>query len=177
MMKGAWQYFFMQAGDAMTPDAIDYRILDLLQANARMSFAEIGRQVGLTTPSTIERVKRLEEAGVITGYHAHINPSALGYTMGAIIRVTVAGERLTRFAQQVARIPEVLECHRVTGAESYILRVAVRDTQHLETVIDSMLPYVATSTSLILASPVKWRAFSAPKSVETQRRPSTRTRR
>ncbi|MDE1156297.1 MAG: Lrp/AsnC family transcriptional regulator [Acidobacteriaceae bacterium] len=141
-------------------DAFDLKILHLLQENARISFAELGRQVGMSTPSTIERVRRLEEQDVIQSYRAHINPAALGFTMSAIIRVTVSGERLTKFVQQAEKVPEVLECHRVTGAESFIVRVAVRDTQHLETVIDSLIPYVATSTSLILTSPIPWR--SAP---------------
>jgi len=141
-----------------------------------MSFAEIARQVGLTTPSTIERVRRLEDAGVILGYRAHVSPAALGLVMGAVIRVTVAGDRLTKFALQAAKIPEILECHRVTGSESYIVRVAVKDTQHLESVIDSMLPYVATSTSLILASPVPWRAVSVPAKVEALRKVIRRAR-
>ncbi|MFC6644096.1 Lrp/AsnC family transcriptional regulator [Granulicella cerasi] len=144
----------------MELDLIDRKILTLLQEDARTSYAELGRKVGLSTPSTIERVRRLEDAGVITGYKAHIDPAALGLTMSAIIRVTIAGERLVRFAQQVQKIKEVMECHRVTGGESFILRVAVRDTQHLEQVIDSLVPYVATTTSLVLASPVKWRPLT-----------------
>jgi Lrp/AsnC family leucine-responsive transcriptional regulator len=160
----------------MEIDKTDRTILALVQENARMSFAEIARQIGLTTPSTIERVHRLEDAGVILGYRAHISPAALGLVMGAVIRVTVAGDRLTKFAQQAAKIPEILECHRVTGSESYIVRVAVKDTQHLESVIDSMLPYVATSTSLILASPVPWRAVSVPARPEAQRKVVRRPR-
>jgi Lrp/AsnC family transcriptional regulator, leucine-responsive regulatory protein len=147
-------------GISLELDGVDRKILELLQQNARISFAELGRQVGLTTPSTIERIRRMESTGIIAGYHAHVNPAALGLGMSAIIRVTVAGERLSKFAQQVERIPEILECHRITGAESYVVRVAVRDTIHLEAVIDMLLPYVATSTSLILASPVEWRALS-----------------
>ena len=157
----------------MTFDHIDHKLIALLQENARMSFAELGRSVGLSTPSTIERVRRLEDAGVITGYRAHISPAALGLTMSAIIRVTVAGERLTRFAQQVQKVHEVQECHRITGEESYLVRVVVRDTQHLEEVIDLLMPYVATTTSLILASPVEWRALSVFAS-RTARPPRTK---
>jgi len=144
----------------MQLDHIDQTLVALLQQNARATYAELGRQVGLSTPSTTERIRRLEDSGIILGYRAQVSPAALGFTLSAIIRVTVAGERLTRFAQQVQKIHEVLECHRVTGAESYVLRVAVRDTLHLESVIDSLLPYVATTTSLILASPIEWRAVS-----------------
>ncbi len=162
-------------------DAIDRKLLALLQENARASFAELGRQVKLSTPSAIERVRRLEDAGVILAYRAQVDPAALGYRMAAIVRVTVAGERLQKFAQQIGQIPEVLECHRITGAESFLMRVAVRDTAHLETVIDSLLPYVATTTSLILATPVRWRSVAAPeekpKSAQPRRSAKSATRR
>ncbi|MEO6815112.1 MAG: Lrp/AsnC ligand binding domain-containing protein [Edaphobacter sp.] len=72
------------------------------------------------------------------------------------MKVTVAGDKLTRFATLIRELPEVLECHRVTGAESFMVQVAVRDVSHMEEVIDSMMPYVATNTSMILASPVPW---------------------
>lgn len=141
----------------MQLDAIDVAILATLQKNARISFAELGRSIRLSTPATIDRVHRLEDAAIITGYHAQVTPSAVGLPLAAIIRVTIEGDRLARFAKQVSTIAEVLECHRITGAESYILRVAVRDTEHLEQVVDSLMPYVSTNTSLVLASPVPWR--------------------
>jgi Lrp/AsnC family leucine-responsive transcriptional regulator len=121
-----------------------------------MSFAELGRQVGLSTPAVIERVRHLEDERIILGYHAQIDPTAVGLPVAAMVRITVDGNRLRQFAELVKTIPEVLECHRVTGSESYIVQVAVRDTVHLEEVIDTMMPYVSTNTSLILASPVAW---------------------
>lgn len=144
----------------MLIDAIDIAILARLQKDARISFAELGRSIHLSTPATIDRVHRLENASIITGYHAQVTPSAVGLPLAAIIRVTIEGGRLIRFAKQVSTIPEVLECHRITGAESYILRVAVRDTAHLEQVVDSLMPYVSTNTSLVLASPVLWREIT-----------------
>ena len=141
----------------MELDAKDCEIVARLQANARISFAELGRQVGLSTPATIERVQKLEEAQAILGYHAQINPAAVGLSVNALVRITVDGSRIALFAEQARRIPEVLSCHRITGSESYLVRVSVRDTQHLEEVIDAMMPYTATNTSLILGSAFEWK--------------------
>ncbi len=137
-------------------DALDARILHELQTNARLSFAELGRRVNLSTPAAAERVRRLEDAGVITRYVALVDPAKVGLPVRAFIKITVPGDRLQHFSVLARRVPEVRECHRVTGQESYILQVAVRDLQHLETVIDSLTPYVATNTSMVLASPVPW---------------------
>jgi Lrp/AsnC family leucine-responsive transcriptional regulator len=137
-------------------DLIDCSILGILQQDARLSMAELGRRVGLSTPAVIERVRKLEDAKVILGYHAEIAPQQVGLPLHAFIKVTVAGEQLPRFAEVVRRVPEVRECHRVTGAESYIVQVAARDIGHLEKIIDSLAPYVATQTSLVLASVIAW---------------------
>lgn len=137
-------------------DEIDCTLLAELQQDARVSFAELGRRVKLSTPAVIERVKRLEEQGIILGYRAMVSPAAVGLAVHAFVKVTVAGDWLAPFAGLVKRLPEVLECHRVTGAESFLVQVAVRDTLHLEAVIDAMMPYVATNTSMVLASPVSW---------------------
>ena len=141
---------------AVSLDEIDNEIIAELQANARIAFAELGRRVGLSTPAVIERVRRLEESGVILGYRAAIDPAKVGMPVRAFVKVTVAGDKLAKFATVVKGLPEVLECHRVTGAESYIVQIAVRDVSHMEAVIDSMMPYVATNTAMIMASPVPW---------------------
>jgi Lrp/AsnC family transcriptional regulator, leucine-responsive regulatory protein len=140
-------------------DEIDCDILAELQANARIPYAELGRRVGLSTPAVIERVRRLEENHVILGYRALIDPAKVGLPVRAFIKVTVAGDKLAKFATIVRNLPEVLECHRVTGAESFMVQVAVRDVTHMEKVIDSMMPYVATNTSMILTSPVPWNSI------------------
>lgn len=137
-------------------DEIDSAILEVLQTNARIAFAELGRRVGLSTPAVIERVHRLEESGVILGYRAMVDPAKVGLPVRAFIKVTIAGDKLQKFSALARTLPEVLECHRVTGAESFMVQVAVRDVRHMEEVIDSMMPYVATNTSMILASPVPW---------------------
>ncbi|HEU5340793.1 Lrp/AsnC family transcriptional regulator [Edaphobacter sp.] len=137
-------------------DDIDCEILAELQTNARIAFAELGRRVGLSTPAVIERVRRLEEHHVIMGYRAVVDPAKVGLPVRAFVKVTVAGDKLQKFAALVRELPEVLECHRVTGAESFMVQIAVRDVRHMEALIDSMMPYVATNTSMILASPVPW---------------------
>jgi len=140
-------------------DDIDCEILAELQANARIAFAELGRRVGLSTPAVIERVHRLEESKVILGYRTLVDPAQVGLPVRAFVHVTVAGDKLAKFAAVVRNLPEVLECHRVTGAESFIVQIAVRDVRHMEEVIDSMMPYVSTNTSMILASPVPWNSI------------------
>jgi Lrp/AsnC family leucine-responsive transcriptional regulator len=140
-------------------DDIDCEILAELQANARTAFAELGRRVGLSTPAVIERVRRLEEHHIILGYRAMVDPARVGLPVRAFVKVTIAGDKLAKFAALVKTLPEVLECHRVTGAESFMVQVAVRDVRHMEEVIDAMMPYVATNTSMILASPVPWNSI------------------
>ena len=137
-------------------DTVDSAILAELQADARLPFAELGRRVSLSTPAVIERVRKLEDSGAIRGYHAQVDPVAVGLPLRAFIKVTIAGDKLERFAAVARRVPEVRECHRVTGAESFIVQVAVRDVAHLEQVIDSLAPYVATQTSIVLASIIDW---------------------
>jgi Lrp/AsnC family leucine-responsive transcriptional regulator len=137
-------------------DALDYKILAELQANGRIAFAELGRRIGLSTPAVTERVRRMEDAEVIERYIAVVNPAKVGLPLRAFIKITVQGDRLPHFNRVAQRVPEVRECHRVTGTESYILQVAVCDLPHLEAVIDSLSPYVATNTSLVLTSPVPW---------------------
>ncbi len=144
------------AESAEVLDGMDQKILAELQVNGRLAFAELGRRVGLSTPAVIERVRRLEDSQVILRYTAQVDPAKVGLPLRAFIKITVIGERLEHFKGLARRVPEVLECHRVTGAESYILQVAVRDLQHLESVIDSLTPYVSTNTSMVLASPVPW---------------------
>jgi Lrp/AsnC family leucine-responsive transcriptional regulator len=138
-------------------DDIGWRILRALQSNARLSFSELGRRVGLSTPAVTERVKRMEEAGILTGYHAAVEPSAVGLSVLAFVRVNVTGDERTaqRLAASAREMDEVLECHRCTGDHAFILKVAVASVSHLERLIDRLTPFGMTSTSLVLSSPVK----------------------
>jgi len=117
------------------------------------SFSELGRRVGLSTPAVAERVRQMEDAGIIRGFHAEVDPAKLGLGVLAFIRVKVSGDKLQTFTEVVRSCPEALECHRVTGSESFIVKVAVTDINHLESVIDALMPYEATTTSMIFLLP------------------------
>lgn len=137
-------------------DDIGWKILSELQQNARIPFAELGRIVGLSTPAVTERVHKMEEAGIIAGYRAHIDPAKVGLPILAFVNVKVGGENLGRFMEVAGRHPEVLECHRVTGSESFLLKVAVSDVMHLELLLDALMPYVATTTLMVLSTALAW---------------------
>src|SRR5580692_4305275 len=154
------------AFDTVAMDAIGWHILEELQENARVSFAELGRRVGLTLPAVAERVRKMEDAGIITGFRAEVNPAKIGLPIAAFIRISVVVDVFARVAQAVLYMPEVLECHRGTGADSFTLKVAVESVQHLERLIDKLTPFGTTSTSIVLSTLVRNRSFT--------RRPSIR---
>ena len=141
-------------------DRIDLLLVEELQQNARTPFAELARRVHLSTPAVIDRIHRLEDTGVLLGYRAQINAAALGLGIRAFVKVTVSGDRIAAFGTLARSIPEILECHRVTGNESFLAQVAVRDMDHLEQVLDSLMPYVSTNTSIVLNSPVSHAGFA-----------------
>lgn len=143
-------------------DEIGWKIVRELQANARIPFAELGRRVGLSTPAVAERVRKLEDEGILVGYHAEVDPEKIGYPLLAFVGVNVVGEALPRFVRKALECPQVLEAHRVTGAESFILKVAVANHAELERVLDSLMPYVKTTTSMVLSSALTWRAIEKP---------------
>jgi Lrp/AsnC family leucine-responsive transcriptional regulator len=138
-------------------DATNRRLLAELQADARLSLAELGRRVGLSSPSVAERLSRLERDGVIRGYHADVDPRALGYGLSAVIRVRPAPRQLRDVADAARHTPEVVECHRITGEDCFVLRAHVRDVEHLEEVIDRFAPFGQTTTSIVQSSPVPGR--------------------
>jgi len=141
----------------MQLDEIDKNILANLQKDARLSYAELGRRVGLTTPAVIERVRKLEDAGVITAYRAEIDLERIGYPITAFIRMSITGIDYSHIIEVARDSPEVLECHRGTGGDSFIMKVAVRSVEHLQEVIDRLTPYGITTTTIVLSSPVSLR--------------------
>ena len=143
----------------MAIDDVGWRIIEHLQRDGRMSFAELGRRVGLTLPAVAERVRKMQDAGVITGFRAEINPATIGLPIAAFIRISVVGDVFARIAKAVREMPEVLECHRGTGADSFTLKVAVESVQDLERLIDKLTPFGTTSTSIVLSTLVKERTF------------------
>ena len=138
-------------------DQTGRRIVAELQADARLSLAELGRRVNLSPPAVAERVQRLERAGVITGYHAAVDPKALGYTIAAVVRVAPAVRELDRIRQVARETPEVVECHRITGEDCFFMKANVRDVEHLEEVIDRFVIFGQTTTSIVQSSPVPGR--------------------
>lgn len=128
--------------------------------DARLSIAELGRRVGLSSPAVAERLKRLEGEGVITGYRAEINPRALGLTLGVIIRIRPHPRQIADVAQLARDTPEVVECHRVTGEDCYVMTAYVRDVEHLEAVIDQFVAYGQTTSSIMQSAPVPRRGVS-----------------
>jgi Lrp/AsnC family leucine-responsive transcriptional regulator len=143
-------------------DAIDRGIISELVANGRISFAELGRRVNLSSPAVTERVQRLERAGVITGYHAEIDPRALGYQLTAIVRVKPAPAQLARIAELAAEIPEISECHRITGEDCFYIQVHLRTIEELAGILDRFLQFGETTTSIINASPITGREPPLP---------------
>ena len=135
-------------------DDANLRLLAELQQDARLSFAELGRRVGLSSPAVAERLARLEEIGVITGYRAEVDPRALGLTLGVVIRIRPAPRELRKVAELAQRTPEIVECHRITGEDCYFMKAHVRDVEHLEEVIDQFAIYGQTTTSIVQSSPV-----------------------
>jgi Lrp/AsnC family transcriptional regulator, leucine-responsive regulatory protein len=135
-------------------DATDRKIIGELTSDGRVSLAELGRRVNLSSPAVAERVQRLERSGVITGYRAEIDPRALGYALTAIVRVKPAAGQLPRIPELALEIPEVSECHRITGEDCFFLKVHLRSIDDLSAVLDRFLAYGETTTSLINASPI-----------------------
>jgi Lrp/AsnC family leucine-responsive transcriptional regulator len=135
-------------------DATDYRIIDELIADGRISLAELGRRVSLSSPAVAERVKRLEQGGVITGYRAEIDPRALGYQLTAIVRVKPAVRQLSKIAALAADIPQIEECLRITGEDCFYLKLHLGSIEELPSVLDQFLLYGETTTSIVNATPV-----------------------
>jgi Lrp/AsnC family leucine-responsive transcriptional regulator len=139
---------------ASTFDGTDARLLAELQQDARLTNAELGRRVRLSAPAVAERLRRLERDGVITGYRAEVDPKALGYSLGAIIRIRPSARQLPKVAELARETPEVVECHRITGEDCFFMRLHVRDVQHLEELLDRFIIYGQTTTSIVQSSPV-----------------------
>lgn len=146
----------MAVDSSPTVDSTDWGLVEALQENARLTFAELGRRVSLSPPAVAERVRRLEETGVLQGYHADVNLAALGLPMQAMIRITTNNvAECATHGHRLQEVPEVLEAQRVTGSDSYIVRVAVRSMEHLEGLLNRIAPHSGdTLTAMVLSTPV-----------------------
>jgi Lrp/AsnC family leucine-responsive transcriptional regulator len=163
-------------------DDFDLAIVRELAVDGRVSFRELARRIGLSTPAVTDRVRKLRDRGTITGFRAVIDTRHLGVTMEVSIALQVAGPRLQDVADKVAKLPEVVRCRRLTGDACFLIDAAVTSTEHLTSVIDQLAVMGTTSTSLVISTPVTERLAFATLSSRTgtgrtrkrRRRPSAK---
>ena len=139
----------------MSLDLLSWKILNCLQANARQSNAEIGRQVGITSPAVSERIKKMEDTGVIESYNASVSALDVGYQLKAIINLRAFMGKLKPFLEKVKTYDEVVNCYRITGNENIVMEVVLRNQKHLEAFIDQLIIYGETKTQIVLSHVVK----------------------
>ncbi|GAA3398140.1 Lrp/AsnC family transcriptional regulator [Streptomyces roseoviridis] len=143
-----------------TPDATDWRIIEALQEQGRASFAELARAVSMSASAVTERVRRLEEAGVIAGYTAVIDQERLGLPILAFVRLRYPHGNYKPFHDLVATTPEVLEAHHVTGDDCFVMKVAARSMKHLEQIAGKVGALGPVTTSVVYSSPLPRRPIS-----------------
>lgn len=138
-------------------DDLDRRLLDILSTNARISLKELAQEAGLSSPSTADRLRRLEDRGVITGFTVAVNPAALGYALQAVVRVRPMPGMLHIVEKLIQETPEFVECDKVTGDDCFIAKLLVRDMEQLDTILDRVAERAQTNTSIVKSTPVKRR--------------------
>ncbi|GGD07072.1 Lrp/AsnC family transcriptional regulator [Hyunsoonleella pacifica] len=139
----------------MQIDKLNEKILKCLQVNARQSNAEIGRQVGISSPAVSERIKKMEDMGIIEGYKALVSPFEIGYQLKAIITLRAFMGKLKPFLDKVKSFDEVVNCYRITGDENIVMEVVLKDHKHLEAFIDNLIIYGESKTQIVLSRVVK----------------------
>jgi Lrp/AsnC family transcriptional regulator, leucine-responsive regulatory protein len=147
----------LTASDANGIDAIDREMIAVLASDGRIAVSELARRIGLSAPSTAERMRRLETQGVIRGFTVQIDPRALGYTLQAIVRVQPLPGQLHLVEEAIRRIPEFVECDKVTGDDCFVCRLWLRSIEQLDDILARVTERAATSTSIIKAVPVERR--------------------
>lgn len=137
-----------------------WSLIKALQTDGRQPLKALAQAANLSLPATAERLKRLEEAGVISGVHAEVSAAAVGYGVRAIIGINVPQPGKRQLIDKLTQMPEVLECHHVSGADSYLMTVVATDLQHLEALIASINVYGETRTSIVFSTPLPRRGVS-----------------
>ncbi len=150
----------MNSGINPAIDEIALKVLDALQKDARASFAELGRRVGLSPSAAAERVRRLEDQGIIRGYHVELDPAALGLSILVHIRMTCDGEKYKQFLTFIKGVDAVRECDHVTGGDALMMKVLVRSIQELEDLIMKLLNYGVPTTSVVLSQTLVRHSFN-----------------
>ncbi|MCB0398454.1 MAG: Lrp/AsnC family transcriptional regulator [Winogradskyella sp.] len=140
----------------MSIDKLNWKILKCLQQNARMSNAEIGRQVGISSPAVSERIKKMEDAEIIQGYTTFVSPFEAGYQLKALITLRAFMGMLKPFLEKVKTYDEVVNCYRITGNENIVMEVVLKNQKHLESFIDQLITYGETKTQIVLSHVVKY---------------------
>ena len=143
-------------------DPVNARLLTELQLDPRLTMAELGRRIGMSSPAVTERVRRLEELGVIRGYRLDLDPAALGLPVAAYVRIRPNPGQLSKIAELARQIEEVVECHRVTGEDCFVLKVHMPSIDQLDRLLDLFLAHGSTTTSIIQSSPVPLRSLPLP---------------
>jgi Lrp/AsnC family leucine-responsive transcriptional regulator len=143
-------------------DGIDWAILGELQRDGRVAVAELARRVGLGASSVGERVRRLEDTGVVRGYHARVDPERVGYSLMAFVRVRAASPRQGAFRAFVQDLPEIVECHHVTGEDCYLVKVLARSIHHLEETVAQLAGHGTTTTSIVFSTLVQGQVLERP---------------
>lgn len=139
----------------MNIDSLNRKILKCLQGNARQSNAEIGRQVGISSPAVSERIKKMEDLGIIESYKTIVSPFEIGYQLKAIITLKAFMGKLKPFLVKVKTYDEVINCYRITGDENIVMEVVLKDHNHLEEFIDQLIIYGESKTQIVLSDVVK----------------------
>lgn len=147
---------------AVNLDDVDWAIIGQLQREARISLSELGRRVNLSSSATTERVRNLESSGVITGYHAAIDLTTVGYPVLAVVRLKYPGNRHQPLRKLLAERQEILECLRTTGDDCYTLKVAATSMEHLESIMDELAGFGSTTTSVVYSQALPYRGPSRP---------------
>ena len=142
----------------MSLDSLNWKILSCLQTNARQSNAEIGRQVGMSSPAVLERIKKMEDSGIIQNYTALVSPFEVGYQLKALITVRAFMGMLKPFLEKVTTYDEVINCYRITGNENIVMEVVLNNQKHLEVFIDQLIIYGETKTQIVLSHVIKHNA-------------------
>ncbi|MCW8979914.1 MULTISPECIES: Lrp/AsnC family transcriptional regulator [Altibacter] len=135
----------------MKIDTLNWKILKCLQTNARQSNADIGRQVGISSPAVSERIRKMEDAGIIHSYKTVVSPFETGYQLKAIITLRAFMGKLKPFLEKVKTYDEVLNCYRITGNENIVMEVVLKNQKHLESFIDQLISYGETKTQIVLS--------------------------
>lgn len=146
----------------MKVDVVNWEILKILQENSRTSLKDIANMVGLTSPTVAERIQRMEDAGVIKKHTATLNMSKIGYPLGVYISIKIRFGQVQKFEKYIKSVPEICECHKLTGNDCMLMKGYVRDPKHLENLNARLAAYGELTTSLILNSIVDCKAYDSP---------------